>query len=192
MKRYGFQVTILFLTALAASIGAWTPSKATAQAVQTTIETKRYGGLLYDTTPDVISIRAAGSTEPVRYTYTKNTVYVDEAGQPVTIQTLKSGQPVMVYYTQEGDRMIASKVVVSKSPVYVGTVNEFTPDTLVVGSSNGTPVRYTYTKTTTYTDESGNPVSIETVKSGLPVTVYYNQEGDRLVASRVVVRTTRY
>lgn len=192
MKRYGFQIPILLWMAFAAGIGAWTPSKASAQAVQTTIETKRYGGLLYDTTPEVISIRSAGSTEPVRYVYTKNTVYVDEAGQPVAIQTLKSGQPVMVYYTQEGDRLIASKVVVSKSPVYVGTVNEFTPDTLVVGSSIGTPVRYTYTKTTTYTDESGNPVSIETVKSGLPVTVYYNQDGDRLVASRVVVRTTRY
>ena len=52
------------------------------------------------------------------------------------------------------------------------------------------PVNYTYTKTTTYVDQSGNPVSVETVKSGLPVTVYYTQDGDKMIASRVVVQTT--
>ncbi len=37
-------------------------------------------------------------------------------------------------------------------------------------------------------DETGAPLTIETVKSGLPVTVYYTKVGDRLVANRVVVR----
>jgi hypothetical protein len=36
----------------------------------------------------------------------------------------------------------------------------------------------------------GNPVSMETVKSGLPVTVYYSKDGDDLVANKVVVRKT--
>jgi hypothetical protein len=36
----------------------------------------------------------------------------------------------------------------------------------------------------------GNPVSMETVKSGLPVTVYYTQEGDQMIADKVVVRKT--
>src|SRR5580693_3511448 len=50
------------------------------------------------------------------------------------------------------------------------------------------PIRYTYTKTTTYVDENGAPVSMETVKSGLPVTVYYVKDGDNMVVSKVIVR----
>ena len=70
-----------------------------------------------------------------------------------------------------------------------GTINEFSPDTIVIRSESAPePVRYSYSKTTTYVDETGAPVSIETVKSGLPVTVEYARIGDRLVARRVIVR----
>jgi hypothetical protein len=67
-----------------------------------------------------------------------------------------------------------------------GTVSQFSPDAITV-TSGTTPVSYTYSKTTTYVDENGNPVSVETVRSGVPVTVYYSQDGDRMVASKVVV-----
>jgi len=70
-----------------------------------------------------------------------------------------------------------------------GTISEFSPQAIVVKTEAATePVRYTYTKSTTYVDENGNPVSMETVKSGLPVTVYYVKDGDNLVASKVIVR----
>ena len=70
-----------------------------------------------------------------------------------------------------------------------GTISEFGPDVLVIRSeAQPAPVRYTYTKTTTYVDEAGVPVSMETVKSGLPVTVYYTKVGDKMVASKVMVR----
>ena len=72
-----------------------------------------------------------------------------------------------------------------------GTISEFGPDTIIVKTDSAAePVHYTYNKTTTYVDEDGNPVSMETVKSGLPVTVYYVQDGDNLVASKVIVRKT--
>lgn len=72
-----------------------------------------------------------------------------------------------------------------------GTISEFSPETIVIRSETSPePLRYSYTKTTTYVDEAGAPVTMETVKSGLPVTVYYTKVGDRLVASRVVVRKT--
>jgi hypothetical protein len=64
-------------------------------------------------------------------------------------------------------------------------------DTIVIRSETApTPVRYSYSKATTYVDETGAPVSMETVKSGLPVTVYYAKVGNLLVANRVVVRRT--
>jgi len=73
----------------------------------------------------------------------------------------------------------------------MGTISEFSPDTIVVRSTTSTePMRYRYSKTTTYVDETGAPVSMETVKSGLPVTVYYTKDGDNMVASKVVVRKT--
>ncbi len=70
-----------------------------------------------------------------------------------------------------------------------GTISQFGPETIVIRSTAAAePLRYSYSKTTTYVDETGAPVSIETVKSGLPVTVYYTRVGDQLVASRVIVK----
>jgi hypothetical protein len=71
----------------------------------------------------------------------------------------------------------------------IGTVSEFGPETIIIRSETSPePIRYGYTKTTTYVDEAGVPVSIETVKSGLPVTVYYTKVGDRMLATKVMVR----
>jgi hypothetical protein len=73
----------------------------------------------------------------------------------------------------------------------VGTISEVSPDSIVIRSeTTSTPTNYSYTKKTTYVDETGAPVSMETVKSGLPVTVYYTREGDRMVADKVMVRKT--
>jgi hypothetical protein len=79
----------------------------------------------------------------------------------------------------------------TSSTTTAGTISEFSPNVITVRSTtSATPVSYSYSKTTTYVDQDGNPVAMETVKSGLPVTVYYTQDGDRMVASRVVVQRT--
>ena len=70
-----------------------------------------------------------------------------------------------------------------------GTVSSFSPGTIIIKSETASsPTSYSSTKTTTYVDDNGNPVSVETVKSGAPVTVYYTQSADGLVASKVVVK----
>ena len=72
-----------------------------------------------------------------------------------------------------------------------GTISELGQDTIVVRSeTSSSPMRYSSTQSTTYVDETGTPVSVEMVKSGLPVTVYYTRDGNRLVADIVVVRKT--
>ena len=69
-----------------------------------------------------------------------------------------------------------------------GTISEFSPNTIVVKTTTSSdPVSYSYTKTTTYVDQDGKPVSIETVKTGLPVTIYYSKDGTKMVATKVVV-----
>jgi hypothetical protein len=69
-----------------------------------------------------------------------------------------------------------------------GTISEFSPDTIVVRSTTSPePLRYGYTRETTYVDETGAPVSIEAIRSGLPVTVHYVREGPRILARKVIV-----
>lgn len=86
--------------------------------------------------------------------------------------------------------VLAQTSVVTTAPITsMGTITEFSPETFVIKTETGTaPVSYGYSKTTTYVDEAGAPVSMTTVKSGVPVTVYYTKSGDTLVASKVIVR----
>ncbi len=142
-----------------------------------------------------IIIRSTASPGPLNYTYSKTTTYVDETGSPVSINTVKSGLPVTVYYTKVGNSMIASKVVVRRDAAVpdfttsMGTVGEFGADRITVRTeASPDPIRYSYSKTTAYVDEAGNPVSVTTVKSGLPVTLQYTKVGDTLLVSKVIVR----
>jgi len=85
------------------------------------------------------------------------------------------------------DFAVAQETVVQTTSS-AGTITEFSPDSIVIRSETAPePIHYVYRKTTTYVDDAGNPVSMEVVKSGLPVTVHYIKEGDRLIASRVIV-----
>jgi len=91
-----------------------------------------------------------------------------------------------------GQSLLGQETVqTTQTTTSAGTISEFDPHTIVVKTEDASaPIRYSYTKSTTYVDESGNPVSMETVRSGLPVTVYYDKVGDDMVASKVVVRKT--
>jgi len=71
-----------------------------------------------------------------------------------------------------------------------GTVSSLTPEQFVIKSTtNAQPVTYRYSTTTQYVDDGGAPVSLEVVKSGVPVTVSYIREGDGYIAQRVIVHT---
>ena len=98
---------------------------------------------------------------------------------------------VMVFATQAVAQPAVEETTTTTTTTTTGTVSQFGPDTLVVRTTTSpNPVTYGYTKTTTYVDESGQPVTIETVKSGVPVTVHYDKSGDRMVATKVVVKKT--
>ena len=74
-----------------------------------------------------------------------------------------------------------------------GAFTEYVPgsETMVVKSETGTsPLRYSLTKQTTIVDETGTPVAIDRISPGSPLSIQYTGSGDRLVASRVVVRPT--
>lgn len=191
MKQYNRTLTsAAFLGLLLTTVSV---TLAQTAVKETTTTTTTSAGTVSEFGRETFLIRSEDSPVPMRYTYGKTTTYVDEAGRPVSIKTVKSGLPVTVYYVKDGDRMVATKVIVRKGGTTaittVGTISDFGPEMLVIRSeASPEPIRYSYTKTTTYVDEAGQPVSIETVKSGLPVTVYYAKVGDRMVVSKVVVR----
>jgi hypothetical protein len=196
-----FSRKVAFLAALLATANV-------VMAQNSVITTTTSAGTVRTFSPDAITVTTDSSPTPVRYTFSKTTTYVDENGNPVSMETVTSGLPVTVYYNNDGDRLVATKVVVKKhvdensdgsviretttsTTSSQGLVSSFTPDSMIVTSDTSpTPVSYTFTKTTTYVDENGNPVPVETVKSGVPVTVFYDRDGDRMVATRVVVRNT--
>ncbi|MES2505859.1 MAG: hypothetical protein V4599_04095 [Verrucomicrobiota bacterium] len=185
--------SVVFATTLLVSGAALTQAQQVETVTTTTSE-----GIINEFGPQSIVIRTSTNAEPARYTFRDTTTYVDQYGNPVSATVVKSGLPVTVHYIRDGDALIASKVVVrtAASPVVEtsqtttsGVINTYGPEGLVVRTeTSADPLRYTFTKTTTYVDENGQPVSIETVKSGLPVTVYYTRSGDSLVANKVIVR----
>jgi len=74
----------------------------------------------------------------------------------------------------------------------VGTITTFDANgnQIVIAGPDAAPVTYGFAKTTTIVDEDGNPVAVDVVKTGVPVTVYYTPVDDHMVASKIVVRKT--
>ena len=84
--------------------------------------------------------------------------------------------------------VVRETTTVAEPAEVAGTVTEFAPDTVVIREKEvAAPVRYSFAKTVTYVDEAGNPVAREVIKTGIPVTVRYVREGDRMLVNRVIV-----
>ena len=217
------------------------------QKIEATTTTTTSEGTLTEFGPQGVVIVTRPGQQPVRYISNDTTNYVDEAGNPVEVSTVRSGMPVQVFYTKVGDTLIASKVLVRKAgsparePTRVvvpgttrvvptapamerrevvvpapgpdtvvipatpprdrledstvsttrwGTVAGFGQDTIILQSdSTPQPLPYLVTKKTTYVDESGAPIMADSIRRGAPVTIYSTREGDRLIASRVILKT---
>lgn len=151
------------------------------------------------------------SATPLTYSVTRETTFVDERGNPVAAERVTSGLPIVVHYAQDGNRLVASRVVVrggatasavpapamertvtsssTTTTTGAGTITQYAPgSSLVLRSTGGAhPSTYAVSQTTTFVDEDGTPIEVSRISPGLPVTVHYVQEGDRMVASRVVV-----
>ena len=56
------------------------------------------------------------SEEPLGFSLTANTSYVDDQDAPVQIATLKSGRAVVVYYVMDAGKKVATKVLVRNAP----------------------------------------------------------------------------
>ena len=206
-----------FLGSLTAALALTWCVSARAQVVITDAPTTYAGTVTqYEPVRQTLVVRQDASTAPVTYNVTQATTFVDENGSPVLAERVTSGIPITVHYVRQGDQMIASRVIVRRTmtvptpvertatvpaPVErtttvttttsgAGTITSYTPGspTLVLRSTTEAhPLTYAVSSSTTWVDESGAPIAVENIAPGLPVTVQYVREGDRLIASRVVV-----
>jgi hypothetical protein len=70
-----------------------------------------------------------------------------------------------------------------------GTVSQLGPSSIVIKATPmSSPLTYEFNELTTYFDEVGNPVDLDVVKSGVPVTIYYSRQGDKMIANKVIVK----
>lgn len=67
---------------------------------------------------DYISFKTETSSAPVKYYYTKSTTIVDPEGKTVEWSMLKPDMPVRYTYVKEGDRMVISKITLTKPVSY--------------------------------------------------------------------------
>lgn len=95
-----------------------TTSDATGTSTTTT-STMSGSGIVTAYTPgsDYIAFRSETSTAPVKYYYTKKTVLVDPEGRALEWSVLKPDMPVSYTYVREGDRMVVTKVTVTRPVV---------------------------------------------------------------------------
>jgi len=106
---------LLLSAALALGL-AGVPALVAADTIQreTTEKTTTYRGTVSDIDPgsSTIILRSESSPEPMRYTFSKKTTFVDDAGNTVSTETIRN-RPVTIYTTREGDRLTVSKVIVT-------------------------------------------------------------------------------
>ena len=69
----------------------------------------------YTPDSDFISMRTSTTTEPVKYYYDKKTTtIVDPEGKTVEWSMLRPDMPVKYTYVKQGDRMVVSKITLTK------------------------------------------------------------------------------
>jgi len=121
-------LTTAFAQTSATTTTTTNPAVTTSSTTTTSTSSLDGTGTITTYTPgsDYISFRTETSAEPVKYYYTKKTVLVDPEGKTVEWSALKPNMPVRYTYVKEGDRMVVSKITLTKP---VTTIEEKTTTT---------------------------------------------------------------
>ncbi len=141
------------LVLLHAQETAVTTSTATNGATaSTSVQSTTTAGTIQEFTPGSSRLVVRTSSgSPVTYAYSKRTTFVDGAGNTVSSETIKSGEPTTVYYTMEAGQPVVSRVVVQRTVATapVTTTTEVQPTAVAVPAVPVTHTEKTETTTTT-------------------------------------------
>jgi len=92
--------------------------------------------------------------------------------------------------TTTKDAAAGETVTTSSTTSASGTITAYAPGTdylTLRAGTTGTPVRYYYNRETAVLDPEGHVVTWSAVRPDVPATVYYVQEGDRMIVRKVVL-----
>jgi hypothetical protein len=109
-------LTTAFAQTSATTTTTTNPAVTTSSSTTTSTSSLDGTGTITTYTPgsDYISFRTETSSAPVKYYYTKSTTIVDPEGKTVEWSMLKPDMPVRYTYVKEGDRMVISKITLTK------------------------------------------------------------------------------
>jgi len=116
----GVACALALSTALAQDTSTTTTTSGSTGVTTSTSSTLSGSGTITAYTPgsDYITFRSETSAEPVKYYYTKSTTLADPEGKTVEWSMLKPDMPVTYTYVKEGDRMVITKVTLTKPVSY--------------------------------------------------------------------------
>ena len=92
--------------------------------------------------------------------------------------------------TTTKDAAAGETVTTASTTTASGTITTYTPGSDYItfrAGTTGAPVRYYYTNDTHVFDPEGHPVSWSVVRPDIPATVYYINEGDRMIVRKIVL-----
>jgi hypothetical protein len=113
-------LTTAFAQTSATTTTTTNPAVTSSSSTTTSTSTVDGTGTITTYTPgsDYISFRTETSSAPVKYYYTKSTTIVDPEGKTVEWSMLKPDMPVRYTYVKDGDRMVISKITLTKPVSY--------------------------------------------------------------------------
>jgi hypothetical protein len=102
--------------AMALSAASAQDTSTTTSTTSTSTSDLSGSGTITTYTPgsDYITFRTETSTAPVKYYYTKQTTLLDPEGHAVEWSMLRPDMPVTYTYRKDGDRMVVTKVTLTK------------------------------------------------------------------------------
>jgi hypothetical protein len=133
-------------------------TQAFGQTTTTTVTTSRGAFTEYVPGSHTVVVRGETGPNPLRYSVTKQTTIVDEAGAPLTLERIPVGAPLSVQYTGTGDHLIASRIVVSR-PVTTTTTAPVTTTTAPVTTTTTNAVAPVTTQESTTTTSTTRPLT---------------------------------
>lgn len=115
-------LTTAFAQTSATTTTTTNPAVTSSSSTTSTMSTNSLDGTgtitTYTPGSDYIMFRSETSAAPVKYYYTKSTTIVDPEGKTVEWSALRPDMPVRYSYVKDGDRMVISKITLTKPVSY--------------------------------------------------------------------------
>src|SRR4051812_15090040 len=115
----------------------------------TTVTTSKGAFTEYVPKSETVVVKTETSSAPLRYTVTKQTTIVDEAGAPVAIERIAPGSQLAIDYSGTGERLVASRIIVHRPATVTAPVTTAPVTTAPVTTAPVVTQKQTTTTTTT-------------------------------------------